>query len=306
MARSKINYNAEQVSGKQQSNTTSVNTTELKNICGILKYRQETGERVKPMQFDNPEITSKIFYPRKAREPLDLPERCDALHFSVSAFIQLGGFFFLNDRAFPTLLLFHGNGEIVHDYLQISREYMACGVNFAVIDYRGYGFSGGESSFKYLFTDCFAAFDGIVKYLKERSYNGEIFVLGRSLGSICAAELASKTPPGLQGVIFESGVGSTFLLMRDLFGLVGPDFSEEKMKPWSNDTRIAKFKKPVLIIHGTADRLVPVKHASIIFDAVPHGVYKKKVLIDGAGHNDIQMWNDEYFPPLKEFIQKFK
>lgn len=258
------------------------------------------------MQFDNPEITSHIFYPRKAREPRDLPENCEALHFSINAAITIGGFFFFNDPSFPTLLLFHGNGEIAHDYLQISRDYLACGVNFAVVDYRGYGFSDGEPSFKYLFKDCFTAFDGIKKYIKVQEYNGKVFVLGRSLGSICAAELASKTPPGLQGIIFESGVGSTFLLMRDLFGFVGPEFSKEKIKPWSNDTRIAKLKKPVLIIHGTADQIVPVQHADIIYNAVPEGIYKKKVLIEGAGHNDILMWTDKYFPPIKEFIQKFK
>ena len=257
------------------------------------------------MQFDTPEITSRIFYPRKARVPQNLPENCEALHLAVNAEITLGGFFFLNDPAFPTLLMFHGNGEIAHDYLDIYREYLTCGINFAIVDYRGYGFSDGNAAFKYLFSDCIAVFNGITKHIKGKGLNGKIFVLGRSLGSACAAEIASRTPPGLEGVIFESGAGSTFLLMRDLFGLIGPGFTKEKLAPWSNEIRVAKITKPVLIIHGTADQLVPVKHASIIYDAVPKGVYKRKVLIEGAGHNDILMWSEEYFTPLKEFIQEF-
>ena len=45
---------------------------------------------------------------------------------------------------------------------------------------------------------------------------------------------------------------------------------------------------------------------SIIFDTIPKGVEKKLVLIEGATHNDILSFKEQYFKPLKEFIQNFK
>ncbi|MBX7196614.1 MAG: alpha/beta hydrolase, partial [Sandaracinaceae bacterium] len=39
----------------------------------------------------------------------------------------------------PLLLLFHGNGEIVSDWDAAAPSFLARGVRFAVLDYRGYG-----------------------------------------------------------------------------------------------------------------------------------------------------------------------
>ncbi|MCK7530646.1 MAG: hypothetical protein MZV63_06165 [Marinilabiliales bacterium] len=42
------------------------------------------------------------------------------------------------------MLLFHGNGEIVADYDEIAGAYRELGAALLVVDYRGYGRSGGE------------------------------------------------------------------------------------------------------------------------------------------------------------------
>ena len=228
------------------------------------------------------------------------------LKFQISDEILIGGFFFLNNENLPTILLFHGNGEIAADYQYFLPLFFKCGVNLAAVDFRGYGFSTGQPKFSALFEDAFPIYEQFTEWLEEQKLSDSLFVLGRSLGSTCAAEIGSKKPPGLRGVIFESGIGSAHQIMIDLFRVNIPLVSPETLKKWSNDARAEKFDKPVLIIHGTSDWIVPYKHGKILFNALPDNIDKKLVSIEGAGHNNIFQFTDEYFTPLKEFIEKFK
>lgn len=50
----------------------------------------------------------------------------------------------LQKKNAPTLLFFHGNGEIVEDYDDIAQIYLKLGINFLPVDYRGYGRSTGS------------------------------------------------------------------------------------------------------------------------------------------------------------------
>ncbi len=258
------------------------------------------------MILDNDEIAARVFYPRRERPPREVPGKLQVLSFPYSPSGKIGGLFFTQDPAFPTMLLFHGNGEVVNDYIDTAPMYMGCGVNLAVADYRGYGFSDGSPSFGTLLEDSHVVYDGVREHLRKHGFDPRIIVFGRSLGSACAAEIGASRPPGLQGVIFESGFGDLFDIMNRLFGVgVLMGITRDKLVRWSNDTRVKQFTTPVLIIHGTEDFIIPVIQADVLYNSVPAGVFKRKVIIDGAGHNDILMWEDQYFPPIKEFVQKF-
>jgi hypothetical protein len=91
---------------------------------------------VQTMILDVDEIAARVFYPRRERPPREVPGKLQVLKIPFSPSGKLGGLFFTRDPALPTMLLFHGNGEVVHDYAQTAPEYMACGVNLAVVDYR--------------------------------------------------------------------------------------------------------------------------------------------------------------------------
>ena len=71
---------------------------------------------VKKSLIDNPTVSNQIFFPRKIPEPTNLDSNIRVLKFDISKKIVIGGFFYLNDISFPTILLFHGNGEIAADY----------------------------------------------------------------------------------------------------------------------------------------------------------------------------------------------
>lgn len=257
------------------------------------------------MILDDDEIAARVFYPRRARPPRELPGKLDVFKVPYSQSGDLGGLFFTKDPALPTMLLFHGNGEIVHDYVHAAGDYMACGVNLAVVDYRGYGFSDGSPSFGALLEDSRLVYDWLRGWLSRRGYDDRIFVFGRSLGSACAANIGAGRPTGLRGVVFESGFGDLFDIMNRLFqvGLL-MGITRDRVSRWSNDTLVMQFTCPVLIIHGTEDHIIPVIQANVLYDSVPTSTFKRKVIIDGAGHNDILMWASEYFPPIQEFVRQ--
>jgi len=255
---------------------------------------------------DDPRISSLIFYPRKSVIPNDLPSNIKILNFQISEHIIIGGYCYIKDINIPTILFFHGNGEIALDYRYFYNTFFDCDVNLAVVDFRGYGHSTGEPVYSSLITDAFPIYKQFKKWMNVNNLKNSLFVQGRSLGSVCASEIGSHNPEELNGIIFESGFASIYNMMTRLFGVRSPDITPDSLSEYSNDTRIKKFQKPTLIIHGTMDWIIPCVEGKDIFNLLPDKIEKELILIEGAGHNDIFSYKNEYFTPLKEFIQKFK
>lgn len=255
---------------------------------------------------DNSSVSSIVFYPQKRPIPSKLDSYIEVLKFKIEKSIIIGGYFYLNDIDLPTILLFHGNGEIALGYKSIAPIFFDCNVNLAVMDYRGYGFSSGEPYYTSLITDAMSIYNEFTKWMDNRGLYDSLFVQGRSLGSICAAEIGSQNPENLKGIIIESGFASIYNLITNLFRVSSSQLTPLSLSKYSNDTRIKKFKKPVLIIHGTSDWIIPSSEGELIYQNLSVSIDKKLVLIEGAGHNDILMYRDKYFNPLSEFIEKYK
>ena len=183
---------------------------------------------------------------------------------------------------------------------------MDCNVNLAVVDFRGYGFSSGEPYFTSLISDAIPIYDAFRQWMIEKNYLDSLFVQGRSLGSVCAAEIGAQNPPQLRGVIFESDFASIFNMMTNLFRVQSPHLTPDSLKEYSNDIRVQKFKVPTLIIHGTTDVIIPYSESQLLYQSLPDIVEKKLVLIKEAGHNNILSFKEDYFLPLSDFVQKYK
>jgi hypothetical protein len=260
----------------------------------------------KKLFIDSPAVSHVVFYPRNMPIPSNLNQDIKALKLQINEEILIGGYFFLNKSEFPTILLFHGNGEIALEYQYLTSLFFECGVNLAVVDFRGYGHSSGEPTYSSLLSDAFPIYQKFKRWIDDEGLKNSLFVQGRSLGSACASEIGAQNPEDLRGVIFESGFASVYNMMTRLFGVKGPGITPEHLSKYSNDSRVKQFKKPVLAIHGTMDWIIPPSEGKLLFDSVPKNIEKKLIMIEGAGHNDIFSFNEEYVSALKTFIQKFK
>ena len=260
----------------------------------------------KNLLIDNPAVSDIVFYPRKIAMPNDLNPNTNILMLNIGNGVEIGGLFYKNDVNNPTILLFHGNGEIALDYRYIAPIFFEINVNLAVVDFRGYGFSSGEPYYTSLISDAMPIYTVFREWMSQKGLLNSLFILGRSLGSVCAAEIGSHNPVDLCGTIFESGFASVYSLITNTFGINNPYLTSDSLEEYSNDIRVRKFKKPTLIIHGTSDEIIPPTEAELLRKNLPNDVDKKLILIEGAGHNTILSFKEEYFEPISEFILKYK
>ncbi len=260
----------------------------------------------KHILIDNPAVSNIVFHPQKTVIPNNLGPDVEILRFQISKDVIIGGFFYVNDKSLPTILLFHGNGEVALGYRDVAPLFYNCDANLAVVDFRGYGFSSGNPYYSSLISDAMPIFREFSKWMKEQNFLDSLFVQGRSLGSICAAEIGANNPSNLRGIIFESGFASAYNMMVNLFRVSSPRLTPKSLNKYSNDTRVKKFTVSTLIIHGTTDWIIPVSEAQLLYENLPNDINKKLVLIDNAGHNNILSFEEEYFTPLSDFIKQNK
>ena len=247
---------------------------------------------------DSPEILSVVFHPRKEFGNPFGAQAFEAIDFPVAPGVSIGGRFYAAEKDKLTILFFHGNGEIAADYDDIAGQYVSMGVNFMPVDYRGYGRSSGTPTVTAMLSDARSVLQQAMDWLAVRGYCQKIIVMGRSLGSASALEIALVHPDKIVGLIVESGFADTVGLVRRL-GAWLPDQPD----PLRQTEKIAGYHGPVLIIHGTDDVIIPVTDAEAQYRACP-STEKKLLRIKGAGHNDLlYVGFREYMQAISEFVQ---
>jgi len=249
---------------------------------------------------DQPFLLQFVFYPRKDFTPC--PKNAFDLFVTVGNTVSISCRFYAGHREWPWILFFHGNGEVVSDYDEISPFYYQKKINLVVADYRGYGTSTGFPTLTDLVKDAHVIFKEVREELSRRNLRKDLWVMGRSLGSMAALELASKYQEQMKGLIIESGFPSVVRIMFRL-GIPAPVMGREKIDRECLE-RIKKVFLPTLIIHGDQDSLVPVENARTIYHHLG-SLQKELLIIPSATHNDIMLVGfKDYFNALQRFIEK--
>lgn len=171
-----------------------------------------------------------------------------------------------------TILYSHGNAEDLGDVRPFLEALQANGFDVLAYDYRGYGTSHGRPSERNAYRDAEAAYRYLVTDLglpPER-----IIAYGRSLGGALGCHLAAQSPLG--GLVLDSSFVTAFRVVTRV-----PLLPFDK---FSNIRKIRKVGCPVLIIHGTDDRVVPPWHGRKLFERAHEP--KLSLWLEGAGHND--------------------
>jgi hypothetical protein len=234
---------------------------------------------------DQPSVLDRLFHPRPEWEALISAIPAENLLFEVEDGVRIGARFHGASKTAPTLLFFHGNGEIVADYDDMGPVYNRMGINFFPVDYRGYGRSTGSPTVKAMMADCQSLFQSVCGWLGERSYSGALILMGRSLGGASVLELASSRPDEIDGLIVESGFAYTAPLLR-LLGVDPEKIGFKEEQGFRNVDKIRRFPKPTLIIHAEFDHIIPFSDAEALYAA--SGAPDRTLLkIPGADHNDL-------------------
>lgn len=242
---------------------------------------------------EHPRITRSYFFPRA-----DTPDDITFVH---SGEARLACASHVHDPDAHTLVHFHGNGEVVADYIPWMADLLAgFGLNSFFVEYRGYGGSTGCPGLVSMLDDV----DAIVEAIDQPV--DRLFAFGRSVGSIYALELAHRHPE-IAGLVLESGIADVLerVLLRVSPSDLDTTFNEvqrETRRYFNHETKLADFRKPLLIMHALRDHLVDVSHARRMH-AWSRSYQKRLAIFENGDHNSIFEANrTEYLRALRLFL----
>lgn len=245
---------------------------------------------------------SSIFFPEKC-ERSPLPANALDMGIEVEPEVIVSCRCYICDKNSPNILYFHGNGETIADYDTIGPMYNEAGMNLLVTDYRGYGWSSGMPSVTNMLNDAEVIFQEALNWLKYQEYTGAFFLMGRSLGSVPAIDLAKSHEDSIRGLILESAIADTLPLLTTL-GIAHEGFSLTEEDGFCNIEKIESVTKPTFILHGARDALIPANKAEKLQSHCGART-KEFVIIPGAEHNTmITTGGKLYFQTIKTFINK--
>jgi fermentation-respiration switch protein FrsA (DUF1100 family) len=196
-----------------------------------------------------------------------------------------------NPHAALTLLYSHGNAEDLGSLAPELEQYRQDGFSVLAFDYRGYGAStGGPPSAAGATRDLETVYRHAVGSLGIRAES--IVLLGRSVGSGPATDLAARLPVG--GLVIESGFVSAFRVLTRVALLPFDRFENLRL--------IRRVRCPVLVIHGTEDEVIPISHGRRLYEAANQP--RQALWVEGAGHNDVvPVGGGRYWAALRQFAR---
>lgn len=245
--------------------------------------------------FDLPLFNERLFFPRPDVTPC--PEGAEDLQLEVEPGVTLHARVYPRGASKVTLVLFHGNGEVVSDYDRGAHRFSDAGAQLIAVDFRAYGASTGTPNYRNCISDAPTA----VRQLRTRFPERRPWVIfGRSLGGACCAEVAGTVPPLVDAAVFES-CGS------DLYGLIARrgltlegELDAEELAYFDPKPKFARCQLPSLVLHGAADQLIRPAEAEVTLSTL--GTSRKRlVLVEGRGHNDVS-GSPDYWTALQTFL----
>lgn len=188
----------------------------------------------------------------------------------------------------PLVIYFGGNAEEVSWMLEEAPR-RAPGVGWLLVDYRGYGSSGGSPSEKALVEDALRWYD--------RFAGRKIYAFGRSLGSGVAVQLAAQRP--VAGVILIAPFDSMVEMGRHYYPVLPVSLLLKHR--FDSASAAAGIRAPLLCLVAERDEVIPRERSRALYDtwAGP----KRWVELVGAGHNSTDD-HPRFWENIAAFVQE--
>jgi hypothetical protein len=241
-----------------------------------------------------------IFFPPRYPEGFSAPKNygldLEDVWLTTRDNLRLNAWYLANPASSKALVWFHGNAENIGHGSWHLKFYSRLGVNVLALDYRGYGRSEGSPDEAGVYRDADAAYDFLVENRRIRPENLVLF--GHSLGGAVAIDLASRRKCG--ALIVESSFTSGRDMARRMFRL--PLMEYVPKSRFDSLAKMARVKAPVLVVHGTADPVIPFSMSRKLFEAASEPKFFFPV--EGAGHDDIvEVGGERYLDRLRQFVE---
>jgi pimeloyl-ACP methyl ester carboxylesterase len=189
------------------------------------------------------------------------------------------------DPAAPTLLYLHGTFRNLYQNLPKIDALRAAGFAILAVDYRGWG-----DSTAIVPSEASIAADAAIAWSELKQHQpqaGLRVVYGHSMGGAAAVALASTLRAGVDygALVLES----TFTRLPDVaaaagfWGQIGAALTTLE---FDSLARIGRVDAPILMLHGSADRTVPVALGRRLYAAA--GPRARWIEVPGGSHSQLQ------------------
>ena len=240
---------------------------------------------------------SLVYHPTPARVDWQPPPAAAVRDVELTSAdgTRIHGWWYPREGAAGALLYFHGNaGNLSHRGALMAELRRELGVPVLIIDYPGYGRSGGRPSE----AGCYAAADAAYDWLtrEQKVAPAKLLLYGASLGGGVATDLASRREHGALILV------STFTSMPDVGQGLYPWLPVRWLmrNRYDSLTKVRQCRRPVFVAHGTADRLIPFAQGERLYAAANEP--KRFLAMRGADHNEDG--DPGFFAALKEFLRE--
>ena len=191
-------------------------------------------------------------------------------------------------RGDALIMYFGGNAEEVSWMLEQGAR-RTPGIGWLLVDYRGYGSSGGSPSEKALVEDALRWYDQMSGRYRT------IYAFGRSLGSGVAVQLAAARP--VAGVIVVAPYDSLTSVARRYYPFLPVGLMLKH--PFDSASFAPSIAAPLLCLVAERDEVIPVVHSKRLFDA--WRAPKRWVELEDAGHNSTDD-SPAFWQAIREFL----
>ena len=212
--------------------------------------------------------------------------------FDIAPGVRINALHFHREKPNGLILYFHGNTRSIKGWARYAKDFYRYHYDVMLVDYRGFGKSTGKRGEKEMLGDMQFIYDR----LKEQYPEDHLIVYGRSLGSGFATKLASDNNPRyliLDAPYFNfKKVIERFLPMLPVRLVLRFHLRSDKWLP--------NVKCHTYIIHGTQDKLIPIRHSEALQQTNPRKT--TLIRIHGGGHNNLPSF-DEYHNFIRDILK---
>jgi pimeloyl-ACP methyl ester carboxylesterase len=190
----------------------------------------------------------------------------------------------------PALVLTHGNGEFIGDWVSKGRDLAELGLTVLLVEFPGFGRSAGSPSEDSITETMLLAWEALAA--RPEVDMQRIVAFGRSLGGGAACVLARERP--VAAIVLQSAFTGVRAFASQYFM---PAFAV--LDPFDNEGVLSDYQGPVLVLHGADDGIIPVEHGRRLAQVSASA----ELVIQNCRHNDCPPDWPVFVTRLERFLQ---